>query len=120
MAKKKVVKVLDLPKVDPDLCPVILESDVELLAIEQLSTEEIAAKLGCSNEYIRDHFSQLIHKHQHVGRGMLRSQLYKMSMKGNLGACIWLSKQYLGMKDRHDDAIQIVNFNVQVNEVPGE
>ncbi len=109
---------MDGPKFDQKPCPVISEQAVHELALVQCTAREIATHLKCSDEYINDHFSAIIKRGYDEGCSSLRRRMYKAAMEGNTGIMIWLSKQWLGMKDKQDEGVQIVNFNVVVNEVP--
>jgi hypothetical protein len=41
------------------------------------------------------------------GKELLRFKLYDLAMSGNLTACIWLSKQYLGFSDRIEQTVNV-------------
>lgn len=113
--KRKIIKVM-MPEVT--VIPVIKEEDVLRLAEFQCSINEMAAFLKCSHEYLSNHFADTIKKGYEVGKKGLRRRMYEAAMNGNTAIMIWLSKQYLGMKDKQEEEAQVVNFNVQVNQVP--
>ena len=86
---------------------------------------EIASVLGVDEDTLtaackRDKnklFSEYIKEKSMGGKASLRRRLFKMAEDGNLGAAIWLSKQYLGMKDKqeveHSGNLEVPTITVQ-------
>lgn len=79
--------------------PPITEDQVWELARIQCTYKEMSAVLGVSEDYLRDHFKDMINEAQEQGKASLRRTLIRLADKGNLGAAVWLSKQYLGMRE---------------------
>ena len=80
----------------------------------QATLEEIAGWFDCSVDTIEKHvkdrydmtFTEYHKKKSSKGKASLRRQLFRTAMskdKGAVTAMIWLSKQYLGMKDRFEE-----------------
>ncbi|MBC6988956.1 hypothetical protein [Hymenobacter sp. BT491] len=71
---------------------------------------QIAARLGIHPETLydnckRDHktdFSAYSAEKKADGETLLLEQQMNLAMKGNLGMLIWLGKQRLGQKDKHE------------------
>jgi len=97
------------PKID-----VSLEEFKKLCEIH-CTKEEICAVFSISlstlerrcQEWREDTFDVLYKEYSAVGKKSLRRRMFDIAMdkeeKSSLGACIWLSKQHLGMKDKHED-----------------
>jgi hypothetical protein len=66
------------------------------------TTEEIAAVLNCSPDTIERRFAGVIQKGRERGRQSLRRKQYQLAMKGDRTMLVWLGKQYLGQRDRHE------------------
>ena len=71
---------------------------------------QIAARLGihpetlydgCKREYKTD-FSVYSQQKKEHGETLLHEQQFALAMKGNLGMLVWLGKQRLSQKDKHD------------------
>lgn len=78
---------------------------VEALRGIHCTDEEMAAVLGCSVPTIERRkvqsgkFAKAYRIGTLKGKVSLRRTLFRLAEQGNLGAAIWLSKQYLGMRD---------------------
>lgn len=83
-------------------CKQIDPKQIEKLASILCTTSEIAAVLGCSQDTLERRFSAVLDRGREQGRASLRRQQYKLAMGGNATMCIWLGKQWLGQKDKHD------------------
>lgn len=75
---------------------------VETLASCGCTDVEIAAVLGCSSKTVErlkkfEEFQKAIETGYAKGRMSLRSKLYRLAMDGNVAACIFLSKQRVGV-----------------------
>lgn len=72
------------------------------LAERFCSRREVAAVVGCDEKTIRNRFSAEYEKGMEQGRTLLRELQWKSAKNGNVAMLIWLGKQYLGQKDRHE------------------
>ena len=62
---------------------------------------EIAMILGISQRTLKRNFANFIEQHRERGKASLRKKMWdKAVKKDNTMMQIWLSKNYLGMKDR--------------------
>lgn len=74
----------------------------------QCTDEEIAALLDVSRDWIAKkkasdpEFSTRIEKGRERGKESLRRKQYKLAMKGHPTMLIWLGKQTLGQRDKHE------------------
>lgn len=90
---------------------------VKKLCYIQCTQGEIADILKCHVQTLdaaclRDHsieFSEYYKIHTSEGKASLRRTMYKTAMRGNPAMQIWLSKNYLGMKE---------NWNLPENIAP--
>ena len=62
--------------------------------------EEIGAVVGISARTLQRRFSDLVEENKNIGKASLRKRMWASALKGNPNMMIWLSKNYLGMKDR--------------------
>ena len=82
------------------------EIDVEQLdklAAMQCTLQEIADWFNVDKSTISRRFATNITKGKSKGKISLRRAMYTKALGGNVTMCIWLSKQYLGMKDAPED-----------------
>ena len=83
-------------------------SKVEALAALQCTMEEIASGLGISRSTLdrrRDEDPELnaaIQKGRELGTRSLRRLQYDAAKNGNVTMQIWLGKQWLNQKDKHE------------------
>jgi hypothetical protein len=72
------------------------------LAQMQLTYEEIAAFFGTSRQtlYNREEVREIIERERLNGNGSLRRDMWTAAKNGDRQMMIWLSKQYLGMKEK--------------------
>ena len=88
----------------------------------QCMGSEIAGKLGIDEETLYNRcktdnnmgFSEFSRIKKSAGQSMLRASMYADAMSGDKTMKIWLSKQYLGMKDRHEQTIDPEGLKVNV------
>ena len=87
---------------------------VEKLANIMCTQEEIASYLDLSVRTLqRDkEFCRIYKKGIDKGRMSLRRQQYKAAESGNTTMQIWLGKQYLSQRDKHD-----TELNASVREI---
>ena len=76
------------------------DSDLEKLATMQCTREEIAAFVGCSVSTLKRNFDPPIKRGWDRGKISLRRVMFDKAIRGNVTMMIWLSKNYLGMKDK--------------------
>ena len=62
--------------------------------------EEIGSVVGISARTLQRRFSDLVEENKNIGKASLRKRMWTSALKGNPNMMIWLSKNYLGMKDR--------------------
>ena len=62
--------------------------------------EEIGSVVGISARTLQRRFSDLVEENKNIGKASLRKRMWQSALKGNPNMMIWLSKNYLGMKDR--------------------
>ena len=62
--------------------------------------EEIGSVVGISARTLQRRFSDLVEDNKNIGKASLRKRMWSSALKGNPNMMIWLSKNYLGMKDR--------------------
>ena len=73
------------------------------LACIQCSDQEIAEVVGTSVETLRKRFGKILEQGKQEGRQSLRRAMYEKAMNGDSRLQIFLSKQYLGMRDTPED-----------------
>ena len=76
--------------------------EVRDLAAVGCTIEEIALQVKCNPATIYRRFARVKKEGRLKTYMSLRRKTFEMVMNGNLGACIWLSKQWLGQSDRHE------------------
>tara|TARA_R100000789_G_scaffold50436_1_gene50478 strand:+ start:1656 stop:2015 length:360 start_codon:yes stop_codon:yes gene_type:complete len=76
------------------------DADLEKLATMQCTREEIAAFVGCSVSTLKRNFDPPIKRGWDRGKISLRRVMFDKAIRGNTTMMIWLSKNYLGMKDK--------------------
>jgi len=96
---------------------------VRTLAEMQCTVDEMAAFFKVNRDTIYARFSDELEKGRLVGNISLRRKMFHRALHGFNGEgdstmLIWLSKQYLGHKDRSQDEVVSLNFNVTVSEIP--
>lgn len=72
------------------------------LAAIQCTYTEIAAVLGLDESTLRTKYSEVIEKERSVGKSSLRRAQFATALKGNATMQIWLGKNYLDQKDKHE------------------
>lgn len=73
------------------------------LACIQCSDQEIAEVVGTSVATLRRRFAKILEQGKQEGRQSLRRAMYEKAMNGDSRLQIFLSKQYLGMRDTPED-----------------
>lgn len=101
---------------------------VEKLCQIQCTGEEIASVLKINYDTLERRvksvygisFAEYIKNHSEGGKCSLRREQWKAAMKGNATMLVWLGKQYLGQRDKVDNAIDgnlNVDSNVNINNL---
>lgn len=85
--------------------PAPLNLDLEQmkkLAAMQCTFEEIAAFFGCSRStlYAREDYRELIERERLKAHASMRRTMFQSALEGDRQMLIWLSKQYLGMREK--------------------
>jgi hypothetical protein len=81
----------------------IKEIDEDIIArLSQIgcTQEEIGSIVGISARTLQRRYAELLEENKNKGKASLRKKMWEKAMKGDPKLQIWLSKQYLGMKDR--------------------
>lgn len=81
---------------------IINETQVETLAQLHCTYEEIAAVVGCSTDTLKRRFADCIERGREHGKASLRRAQFRAALGGNATMLIWLGKQHLEQRDRHD------------------
>lgn len=74
------------------------------LAAIQCTYAEMSAVIGVDESTLRRTYAALIEKERESGKMSLRRAQFSNALKGNTVMQIWLGKQYLGQKDKHEIA----------------
>ena len=82
----------------------IKENEVKKLASYGCSNVEIADFYGCDESLIRKSYSEFLNKGRADMKIKLRKLQWKSADKGNVTMQIFLGKNILGQKDRHETA----------------
>jgi hypothetical protein len=81
--------------------------DTELLAKLAklgLTTAELAAIMECSKDTLERRYMDVIEQGRLHRNASLKRKQYEAAMAGNPTMLIWLGKQYLEQRDKHDVA----------------
>ena len=73
------------------------------LACIQCSDQEIAEVVGTTAGNLRKRFGKILDKGKEEGKKSLRRAMWEKAMNGDTRVQIFLSKQYLGMRDTPED-----------------
>jgi alkylhydroperoxidase/carboxymuconolactone decarboxylase family protein YurZ len=79
------------------------ELDTKVIAnLSQIgcTQEEIGSVVGISARTLQRRYADLIEDNKNKGKASLRKRMWQSALKGNPNMMVWLSKNYLGMKDR--------------------
>lgn len=79
-------------KVDIDL--------LKTLAGIGCTVEEMASAVKVSKDTLERRYAAVINEGKNNGKMSLRREMYKSAQRGNVAMQIWLSKNWLGMRDR--------------------
>lgn len=86
----------------------------------QCNATGIATLFGCSVDTLytrckkdnKMEFTAFRQQKEAEGKELLRLKLYDLAMSGNLTACIWLSKQYLGFSEQIEQTITVPQVQI--------
>lgn len=73
------------------------------LACIQCTDQEIAEVVGTSASNLRKRFGKVLDKGKQEGKKSLRRAMWEKAINGDTRVQIFLSKQYLGMRDTPED-----------------
>lgn len=91
---------------------------IEKLAAIHCTNTEIAATLGCNSSLLsKKPYSEIIAKGKERGKQSLRRKMYETAMGGNVTMQIWLSKQYLEMKDQTNLSVEKITDEAQTKKL---
>ena len=84
--------------------------DIDPKQVKALSSigctqEEIAAVMGCTVRTLQKRFRLEMRQGMETMRMSLRRWQYEKAKDGNVAMLIWLGKQYLGQRDKHDSTV---------------
>jgi hypothetical protein len=101
--------------------------EFEKLCGFQCTLEEIASFFDCSADTIERHvkkkydltFAEIRKQKAEVGKVSIRRKMHELALSGDRVMLIWLSKQHLGMRDKHEEPIseQILSFAMKAYEL---
>lgn len=104
--------------------PTIIIGEAEFIKLCQIqcTQEEVASFFDCSIDAVESWchrkykmgFPDCLKKFGALGRMSLRRKMYQMAHDGNPTMCIWLSKQYLGMKENKETILVPTYSSVQI------
>lgn len=98
------------PKLDID------PNEVEKLASIGCSNQEIASFFDCSKDTIEGRFSAEVAKGRENGKTRLRRLQLQAAQKGNVVMLIWLGKQMLGQKDKHETELSGKDIKIIIGD----
>ena len=75
---------------------------IQIMAMKGLTQEDIADVLGCSADTIYRNYAGAFAIGRQKCMSSLRRKQFEMAMKGDRTMLVWLGKNLLGQKDRHE------------------
>jgi len=75
---------------------------MDKLASIHCTNEEIADVIGVSSDTLARNYAERLQKMRSTGKMSLRRHMWLKAQEGNVVMQIWLSKNLLGFKDRHE------------------
>lgn len=98
---------------------VIDEKLLVQLAETMIPIESIATILGCCKETLYSRYPDVLQKAREGRKKSLSMAMWEKALiEKNTTMQIWLSKQHLGYKESIPEEASIINFNVNIVEVP--
>lgn len=91
----------------------ISAKQVEQLAGIGCTNEEIATLVECSVDTLVRRFAEVLKKGRETMKSSLRRFQYNSAKKGSVPMQIWLGKQYLNQRDKHDFDIRDVDAAIE-------
>lgn len=94
------------------------ENTVLKLASIMCTMEEMAHILGCSVDTLERRFADVIKEGRSSGKMSLRRWQWEACKKGNPALLIWMGKQHLDQKDKHETEIngQMISINIDQDD----
>lgn len=104
--------------------PKMDESFRVMMGIPMVTEQAVADVLGISistlNRRLKEHYEMTFDEYKQQKQAGLKLKLsskqYEMAMKGNVAALIWLGKQWLGQKDRHETEISGEGISIKIEK----
>lgn len=119
MAPSKRAKMVRLPTKDTvTVKRTQTEAYIYELATIHCTIEEIARLSGINHQTLKRRFGDLIDKGHQESKKQLRKAMIRSALNGNVAMQIWLSKNWLGFKDRQPDEAPTTLINIKLNEIP--
>ena len=87
------------PKIGRPYVHNLSEAEIIALAEEWATNEEIGSLLGCSVDTLTRRYADAIKKGRMKAQMSLRRHLWTLAKQGNAACAIFMSKNYLGMRD---------------------
>ena len=89
------------------------------LAQTMLPIESVAVLCSCSRETLYERFPDVLQKAREGRKQSLSMAMWEKALiEKNTTMQIWLSKQHLGYKESLPEEATIINFNVNIVEIP--
>lgn len=88
------------------------------LATYHCTHEEIATLCGVHVQTLQKRYSGVIAKGYDDAKKQLRKAMIRSALSGNVIMQIWLSKNWLGFKERQSDEAPTTVLNIKMSDVP--
>lgn len=100
---------------NPDGRPLLELDENKILAIAQTGAtyDEIASEMSCSVDTLERRYQGLIKKGHNFAKLSVRRKMIQMVENGSVPMAIWLSKQWLGMKEPRQE----IDFTNAIDEI---
>jgi hypothetical protein len=96
------------------------EEQLLTLAEMDCTVEEIAAVMKCSKKHLQRYYRHIITQGREQGKASLRRFQFDAARRGNPALLIWLGKQRLNQKDKHELEIDKNPLVVLVEQMRAE
>jgi len=112
----------DKLKLPPALIPILDEQLIGSSAMIQCTDQEIAELCGIPLENLQETYGPMMLRQRALGKRKIREAMFNVAKSGLVGAsavAVWLSKQYLGMRDPEKeekpddvlDGVELVDYS---------
>lgn len=87
---------------------------------------EIAAVIGRDHDWLRTNYREIVERGREQGKMRLRQVQLRAALNGNIVMMIWLGKQLLGQRDKHEitgpdgGAFQIETVRAGIQQMMGD